>query len=112
MKFAVKDSGVGENGIPWRFLEAWTTDSGPNGRVRALLERGGCCAWQGRTCCDAEPVYVVIGCPNLMFSISRETTTKDCQGRALGGERPVPHVDRRAPQGLRKSRGGGIRQCP
>jgi len=88
-------------GIPSRAL--MTGHTGNLAELRALQSRGGCGAWKGRTACDAEPVYLVIGSANLTFSMYRTSYRPNKPAYALACERHFPDVKRDMPDGLRKS---------
>lgn len=99
----VKDvTGKGDQGVAWRVRQI-DGIHGFDEKLKALRKIGGCCAWHGRTACNAEPVYVVMGGLNLMFSMYRECHEPGGLSMALACSRHFPDVKRDMPNALRRS---------
>lgn len=97
------ETGVGPTGVPWKATFGMSAE--PRGllELRALLERGGCCAWMGRTGCEEPAVMLVMGGPALIFSLYREVHQPDGLVHAILCMRHFPDVRRDMDATIRRS---------
>ncbi len=102
MKWNTLKEWSGDNGIPSR-IGTVELDGEPNQVMRLLRERGGCCAWQGRTACNAEPTHLAVGGVFLVFVTYRAVYQPNEPAYALLCDRHMRDVRRDMPQKVEKS---------